>query len=314
MTVSRALGSRPRVAEATREKILRAARRLGYTPDPEIAKLMHHLRQRRTRRFQSVICGITTRPEDDPEPYFRAVARGAADQAKRRGYGFTLLHLATGPVEWHGVERMLHGRGVEGVLLLPQIAPIDLSSLLQWEHFSAVAATASVTAPAVHRVTPHHFANTVLLCRHLTALGCHRIGLVMPADHDLRVGHGFTAAFEWHGRHEAGKFLLPMIYPALRTADFERWFRSQRPDAIITHERDAATDVAQRLRRMTRNPVRLAVASLIGETAGAFSGIDEGPAEIGAAAIDQLASMIERRARGLPTAPTTTMLTGRWVE
>ena len=50
MTVSRALGGRGRIAEETRAEIRAIAERLGYRPDPEVAKLMHHLRVGKRRR------------------------------------------------------------------------------------------------------------------------------------------------------------------------------------------------------------------------------------------------------------------------
>ena len=46
----------------------------------------------------------------------------------------------------------------------------------------------------------------------------------------------------------------------------------------------------------------------------AIAGIDEMPREIGASAVDLLASLIARRERGLPKLPTATLLTGRWCE
>src|SRR5690606_2453698 len=100
---------------------------------------------------------------------------------------------------WTAVQRMLRSRGVEGILLLPQITPVDLTGLLDWSGFSVVSASASATGPAVHGVIPHHFANTLLLCRTLHGRGFRRIGLVVDAAHDLRSVHGFTAAVTWHG-------------------------------------------------------------------------------------------------------------------
>ena len=48
-------------------------------------------------------------------------------------------------LSWHGraepVWSMLVSRGVEGVVLLPMAKPLDLSELLDWSQFSAVAAT-----------------------------------------------------------------------------------------------------------------------------------------------------------------------------
>lgn len=315
MTVSRALGGRGRIAEETRRRITTLAERLGYRPDPEIAKLMHHLRNRRTRRFQSVIVGLTTRTAHDRESYFRALVAAAAARVTGRGYGFELMHLPPSPDKWIGLHRTLRSRGVDGLLLLPQRAPIDLTHLLKWDEFSVVSTSASALGPSAHRVMPHHFANTILLCRTLAQQGYRRIGLVIPADHDRRSENGFTAAVTWHGLNEADHFLPPLVTTRPDVDQLRAWFTRERPDAIITNELQSARECARVLGRKLAGPPRFVVTSLIESThPGGIAGIDERPAEIGTAAADLLTSMVERRVRGQPDSPASTLLTGRWVE
>lgn len=314
MTVSRALSNRGRIAPATRERVLLIAQKLGYRPDPDVTKLMHHLRARRAPRFQSVITGLTTRRVDDREGYFRSLLAGAEAQALRRGYGFEVVSVSPSPAEWSGVHRTLRHRGVEGVLLLSQQSPIDLSGLLGWEEFSVVAASASATGPLVHRVMPHHFANTLLLCRTLSAQGFRRIGLTIAADHDLRSEHGFTAAVTWHGCNEARSGVPPLVMDGESAEALRSWYARERPDVIITNELRSARECARILGRRISGSPRFVVTSITGERRDGLSGIDERPAAIGAAAADLLASMVEHRVRGCPESPTTTLLAGRWVE
>ena len=313
MTVSRALGGRGRIASETKERVLAFAKKIGYRPDPEVAKLMHHIRVRRRRRFQSVMVGLTTRPPDDCEPYFRALVAGAEAQAVERGYGFEVVHVAPSGKNWSVVSRTLQSRGVDGVLLLPAHAPIDLSGVLEWKNFSVVSASASATGPVAHRVMPHHFANALLLCRILAREGRRRIGLVMSAEHDVRSEHGFTSAVMWHAANEASSAITPLIVREPGGAQVRRWFSRENPDAIITNELSAALDCARSLGRKIGGPVRFVVTSLNGQDHAGISGIDERPGAIGAAAAEMLAGMIERRARGRPGSPNTTLLNGRWV-
>lgn len=313
MTVSRALGGQGRIAEETRAKIKAIADRLGYRPDPEVAKLMHHLRVRKRRRFQSVIVGLTTRRPEDEERYFRALVAGAAEHAAGRGYGFDVVHVSPTGKDWAVVRRALKSRGVEGVLLLPSQAPIDLSGVLEWADYSVVSASASVTGPAAHRVMPHHFANALLLCRNLARSGCRRIGLVMAADHDVRSGHGFSSAVMWHGANEAAQVIPPLVPEEVGLAELRQWFGRERPDAIITNELSSARECARSLGQKIGGPVRFAVTSLNGEKPDGISGIDERPGAIGGAAAEMLTGLIERRVRGQPEAANTTLLNGRWV-
>src|SRR5580692_4026836 len=54
MTVSKALRNSPKIARRTRERILKIAGRVGYRPDPELTKLMNHLRSRTKPVFQGL--------------------------------------------------------------------------------------------------------------------------------------------------------------------------------------------------------------------------------------------------------------------
>jgi DNA-binding LacI/PurR family transcriptional regulator len=311
MTASRALGSGKDIAPATRSRIRRIADQLGYRPDPEIAKLMHHLRTRRPRRFQSVICGLTTRPADDREEFFSRLVEGARERAGVRGYGFIVHRLDLKAGSPGSLSREFQARGIEGIMLLPQRAPIDLSELPDWSAFSTVAATTSVVAPAVHRIAPDQFANTLLLCRQLRAEGHHRIGLVLAEEEDLRVGHRFTAAVEWHARHESSAFVPPHLFTGRMTEQVVGWFGREQPDVILANEQRTIRECTRLLFGRRPPKVRFVSTSVLDE---ATSGIDERPGAIAAAAVDWLASLIERRIRGLPEVANTTLVAGHWVD
>jgi DNA-binding LacI/PurR family transcriptional regulator len=135
MTVSRALGNRPRVAKETRSRILKLARSLGYRPDPEIVKLMHYLRRGVRPLYQSTICGLTNWPAEPKPAYFQALIAGAEAQAVRRGYGFSVESFAAIPASGPRLQRMLRGRGVQGVMLLPLHPSLDVGPLLDWREF-----------------------------------------------------------------------------------------------------------------------------------------------------------------------------------
>ena len=314
MTASRALANRGRIAAATRNGVLQIARDLGYRPDPEITKLMHHLRARRTGTFQSMLFGLTTHRPNVREAYFRALVAGAEAQAARRGYGFEVVSVSPTPADWAPLQRILQSRGAEGILLLPQSAPVDLTGLLAWAEFSVVAASASATGPRVHRVIPHHFANTLLLCRTLAQHGHRRIGLVIAADQDIRTEHGFTAAVTWHGLNEAPHFVPPLVKHGDPARALRAWFVRERPDVIITNEPRSARECARHLGCRISGPPRFVVTSIAPDRRDSLGGIDERPAAVGIAAVDQLASMVERRVRGLPESPASIQLAGCWAE
>lgn len=314
MTVSRALGNRYGIAPETRARIERIAGKLGYRPDPEIAKLMHHVRTRHRPRFHSLICGLTNRAPALDEPYTRAVAEGAQRRAAEIGHAFTVLPIPADPAEWPGLQRILRTRGAQGLLLLPQNEPIDLTKLIEWREFAVVAATTSVTAPAVHRVAPDVFGNSLLICRELTARGYRRIGFVTSTRHDLRLQHAADAAAIWHGQRESAHAVPPLILPEADPGLLQQWFRRTRPDVLVGSNPGELQWISRVLK--LRVPGRIATVCLTttGPLAKEVSGIDERPAAIGAAAVDMLAGMLVRRDQGLPKIPTSTVVSGAWRE
>lgn len=248
-------------------------------------------------------------------PYFRALLQGAKEMAAARGYGFCVLPFDAEVSHASRLQRLLRSRGVQGVMLLPQKSPLNLSGLLDWLEFSVVAASMSVMGPEVHRVAPHHFANTMNLCRQLAALGYRRIGLVIERAHDARVNHGFSAATVSHASHELGEPVAPLVYAGELGSDLEPWFRRERPDVIVATSEGQVRECARLLQQ--RIPGSTAFASTSVEVAVAgqsmIAGIDELPGEIGAIALELLAGMIERRVKGLPVAPTATIVSGVWI-
>jgi len=311
MTVSRALRNHPKVSARTRTRIQRLARELGYRPDPHVAKLMHHLRLRRKPAFQSSICALTTNPGDRHPPYLVGVLTGARRRADALGHGFTLVHVDPAGLSRPALQRMLHSRGVEGVILLPMAVPMALPDLLDWREFSVVATTTSVLAPEVNIVAPHHFKNMQFLVRELTARGYRRIGLALPGDHVRRVNHAYNAALAWEGLCGRTEFVAPLVYEMPRPKNLEAWFARERPDVIVTHNLKQSVLFAQLLG--LRRPGRVGFATTsVSDVAEGLAGIDEIPVEIGAVAVDQLTGMIQRGVKGVPALPTMTQLLGRW--
>lgn len=312
MTVSRVLRNVGTVSSRKSVQIKRIAAQLGYRPDPTVAKLMHHLRVRCKPAFQASICALTTRSVDEHHPFFDEILRGARQRADELGYGFDLLHVAKGQNSSASLQRILRSRGVEGLLLLPMANTASLAELLDWNEFSVIAATSSVTAPLVRRVTPHHFENMLMLCRELAARGYRRLGLAHPLDHDRRVGHAFAAAINWHSLYEGGALLPPLIYEDFRGDQLVAWFKEHQPEVLIAH----SARHCQMISRMISPHVsgRIVITSTYAAPGSAYAGIDELADEIGSTAIGQLAGLVQRGVRGIPVRPTTTMVLGKWVD
>lgn len=314
MTVSLALRNHPRIPVATRTRVQEAADRLGYRPDPEVAKLMHHLRVRRKPAYQAGIGAITTVSEAAELPYLRDIVRSARRRADELGYGFSVFRIEEPIGARRDLQRVLRSRGIDGIVLLPVATPRAFDPLLDWKEFSVVCTTYGVLAPTFHRVVPHQFGNALRICRTLARSGYRRIGLVLPAEHDLRVHHGFSAAVAWQGLVGGTERVQPLLHTGELPLERElvAWFKRERPDAIIAAGDKECRPIAQMLGLRVPGAVGFASANKAGRSL--FAGIEEQPEEIGATAIEQLAGLIQRGEKGVPADPKVMMIDGRWLE
>jgi DNA-binding LacI/PurR family transcriptional regulator len=212
------------------------------------------------------------------------------------------------------LQRILASRGVEGIVLLPVATPRAVVDLMQWREFSVISTTYGVLAPTFHRVVPHQFANGLQICDAIARAGYRRIGVVLPAAHDLRVHHGFSGAAAWQGLVGGTEIVRPLLHAGDLPGDAElkAWFKREQPDAIIAAGDKECRPIAQQLGLRVPGPVAFASANKAGRSI--FAGIDERPEEIGATAIEQLAGMIQRGERGVPAVPKVVMVDGRWIQ
>lgn len=311
-TVSMALRDNPAVAEATRNKIRSLAEKSGYRPDPQLARLMYQVRRHRGATFQSTIAAITNFAKAEERPYQAALIGGARKRAEALGFALNVIRGPMEPGAGGRLQRTLAGRGVEGVLLLPSAGLPALEELLDWTRFCTVAATWRIRSPEFHSVTPHQFGNMLLLCAELERRGYRRIGLVIHADHDRGVHFGFTGAMARHQSFGTGARVEPLIYETPAPSGAKAWYRRAKPDVIIATDAQDCRVLAEGLGLAFGARVGFAVTT--GAVAGELAGIDENPAEVGAAAVDLLAARLQRNELGLPLARTVTMIQGRWVE
>jgi DNA-binding LacI/PurR family transcriptional regulator len=314
MTVSLALRNHPRIPETTRLRIQGLASTLGYRPDPHVTKLMQHLRAGRKPGFQASLAGITTVPEGKETSYVSALISAARKRAEELGYGFTVFRIGDPPTSQPALQRTLRSRGIEAVLLLPVATPRDFTPLLEWSNFAVVATTYGVLTPQFHRVVPHQFGNALQICHQLAALGYRRIGLVLPAEQDVRVHHGFSAAVSWQSSLGGTEQVKPLIHTGAfpERAEALAWYKREKPDVILASGDKECRAVAEQLSLSV--PGHVGFASATKAERSVFAGIDERPAEIGAAAVEQLASLLQRGQMGIPAVPKITMVDGEWMD
>lgn len=318
MTVSLALRNSPEISRPTARRIHTLAQRLGYTPDPQLSNLMAKLRRSTRERTPITIALITNEDEGTTWRNFfthTGYFEGAQAQARAQGYGVEEFRLYTAGMSEARLSQVLAARGIEGAIILPFINRAPTLGLdFEWSRFSIVSCGYSLQQPALHRSCAAHMRGVMEVCRQLHALGYRRLGLAVDRDQDRRAGHNWTAGFLAANHILPGARPAPIHCPEAQTERaFRAWFRRHRPDAVVHIRREG--DILPWIERCgARVPDDVGYAFLdLWPSMPAISGLNQQADQIGAAALDLVATAIRHNERGLPASPKIVLTEGRWV-
>ncbi|MCD9873967.1 LacI family DNA-binding transcriptional regulator [Streptomyces guryensis] len=171
-TVSHVLnGTRP-VLPHTRQAVLDAVDRLGYTPNT----LARSLVTSRTRSIGLAVSAISN-------PYFTEILQGVEASALEHGYSLIIADPHDDPEHERKVVQLLHERRVDGLIVAPSANPRELVAYLGRHGVPAVFLdrlldTPAEGTPAYDQVCAESAEPTARLVTHLAELGHRRIALV----------------------------------------------------------------------------------------------------------------------------------------
>lgn len=314
-TVSLALRDSAHVGPATKKRIVQAARRAGYRPNPLVGSLMASLRRASHASFQGALIAVNT--STDPQPtltlYHRQVFDGAQRRARELGYSLELCWVGPHALTLPRLDAVLRARNVPGVIVMPLIETSDFSAL-EWNPLAAVTLDHCLGAPALHTVLPDHQLSILGALERLARRGYSRPGLVVGWARDARVKHKWTAGFSsfCHGQRLASP--VPILSQETITREaFLDWFQAYKPDVILGH---LQSDITRWLREMGVEIPRDAGFVQLNWTERSVpcAGLDLQPALLGAAAVESVVAQLQRNEHGVPAHPKTITLAARWVE
>jgi len=324
MAVSLALRNHVSVSKKKRAEIKAVAKKMKYSPDPTLTALAAYRKTHYPRPTPTPIAWVSNYPTRDfwnkPEHYVHGYFRGASGRAKEMGYHLEHFWLGEPGMTPQRLSKILYSRGISGLLLTPQAT--DFRHLnLDWEKFCAVTFGYSLTRPRLHMTTSNHYRSMGMVVRKLRSLGYRRIGLTLYSVHDTRVIHSHHAAYLMEMLRVPPHQQIPALIEGQHSNDIEEekrnWFRTYRPDAIISSNGSALDSVLRS--EGLRCPEDIGLASLgTSEARGkgsdrVFSGADENIETIGVAALDLLVTLMHRNERGIPSTPRTVLIDSKWV-
>jgi DNA-binding LacI/PurR family transcriptional regulator len=315
--VSMALRNHPRIGADTKARIHEVAKRLGYHPDPELSRLMLHLRAAKTADYEETIAYVCdfVRLRDWYLLSQSDCYLGAVDRAAELGYRVEIFHLREPGLTQQRLSRMLTSRGIRG-LLTTGLADPGTTLALEWENFATVVCGASLPDLAVDRVSTDYYRAMLMTAAKLAGEGCKRVGLCLNAAHGAKNQHLWESAYLYFQHDLPAKSRLPVLCtrPGTFGTDADvSWLHTARPDAVIS----AGCDFPRILEGKTGKPAPSAIkyASMSINYADARSrGVDQALYRVGYQACDHLINLLQHNQLGLPPHPQSTWTGFEWVE
>lgn len=310
MTVSRALRGGKNVEAGLRERIVETAEEMGYRPDPEIAKLMTHMRQARgvtEPRTLAFVWAERSSRETGRWSWSQQLVMGAQRQAERLGFQLEEFHLGARGMTGRRLSDILEARGIPGFILSPLVSRSRGHVSMAWEKFCSVVIGLGYARPQLHRVHHHHFLGMMTALRMLKKQGYKRIGFYCGSTINERMFRAWSASFlAHHPLTKPGELLA--LRKVLSRNDFQQWLKKAEPEVVI----DGGHLVKDWLEGMAEGCRPMHVSLGWRADMPEVGGIDQQADVLGAAAVDLLVTQYQQNERGIPESPRIVMTEGVW--
>lgn len=322
MTVSLALRNNSRISSETRKKVKETADRMGYRPNPEVARFMAAIRHDKADERGMPLAYLTT---GEPrglwrESYTEALYwEGACERARQYGYYMeeywmdepNMTAKRMGDILWH--------RGIRGVIVPPFLRRLsrtaqELSLDMNWEPFATVAISDMLKKPFLNRVIHDHYTSMLTAMNALNELGYQRIGLCLEEHMDLTVNQRWQAGYRVYRARQDGARFEPLIVDQLDARCISEWVQANRIEAVIGADRrmpaflqEAGINVGKDLAYADLD------INLTDSNNKKISGIVQNSDRMGSAAVDLIIAGIQRDEHGVPDIPFVLQVEGSWV-
>jgi LacI family transcriptional regulator len=312
--VSFALNKRPGVSEKTRARILRAAKRLGYTPDAELTRLMARVSTRRTREQHAVLAFINGFAERQIWKSNASVKRfweGSVARSRELGYRVEVFWYHEPGMTPQRLRQILLARGIRGLLISanPPTNP-EVRFDFDFSGFAAALSGFCFAEPALSFVLPDHFNNVLLALSQAYARG-YRRPLLLQMGRWTRHSHYLEGAYHHFVAKHPDVASLPVCsLESYHLEPLTAAIRSHRPDAILS---TATPDWPTVLEAHFRRKFGWIDLGWLPES-GPVCGVDRRLGEQAGFVVDLVVDAIHRNEFGVPALRKELLVPGRWVE
>lgn len=234
-TVSLVFRNHPSVPAVTRERVLTAARELGYKKHPLLAALMSTRLRLSPGTGNSVLAFLTDFDQRDrwkESPTAMEMYAGAKRRAQALGFRIETFWLGDPDVRPSRLATILTTRNIHGILLAPTHQPRGFLAF-DFAPFAVVGLGMSSETSAVLSVAHDHFAGMRAALQHCIHSGRRRIGMMLNIAANEIVRSKWLAAYALLGDSSDGLTRLPVWQETFTPGRLKAWLRTHRPDALV---------------------------------------------------------------------------------
>jgi DNA-binding LacI/PurR family transcriptional regulator len=313
-TISRALKGDPRIGKATRDRVEKLARELGYRPNPLISALMS-VRKKGTGNELGTIALVTDYHDQGgwrSKDVCRWEYEGICRRADELGYRVEEFPMSDFGYDGAKMEKALLTRGIRGVLLgfsrdRTASAGFDIGK------FTVAGLSTYFREVAVDRANFHGFFNVQLALGEMRAAGYRRTGLVVPEFNNRISGYLWSGgALDWQTRQAESDRCIPFIpHAGNEEKEFAAWLKREKPDSLLVYKFPVKSWLSKSGLRVP-DDIGLAYLYRTEEEMKTWPGIDGNLQAVGAAAFDLIVEGLHTNRLGAPADPKDVLIKGLW--
>ncbi|MEM6821119.1 MAG: LacI family DNA-binding transcriptional regulator [Verrucomicrobiota bacterium] len=315
-TVSRALKNHPAIPKKTCEVIQKAARKLGYTPDPALSALSRYRKELKASSYQGIIALISNRPSALAwRKHFigKLYYKGLKRQAAKLGYEIEEFSLNPKAMRTEQFHRISRAKNIKGIILGRLHKDFPMVEL-DWDRYSVVSLGSTLPENPFSRVAPDLYLASYQLMEKLINQGYRKFGLLVIREVDERMDRANAAGVGRACWEYPNEIEVHRYFPSLQEWNCEnvtRWVNEVRPEVIVTSH----DEVLEWLRKMKlRVPGDIGMAHFnCRSREGKITGIFQNPESVGEAAVVMLAGMLECNRLGIPQLSHKLLIPGTWI-
>ncbi|PTY06086.1 hypothetical protein DB346_01585 [Verrucomicrobia bacterium LW23] len=238
-TVSLALRDMGRISETTRARIKEAARQLDYATNPIISRACSMVRTSQSADYRETLALLVEWPLEEAGYYEVAIHRGALAHTATLGCKLEVFVMSGKRGEQQRLSRMLHARGIRGLIITPRLWDTHPRLFLDWDNFATVQVERTIWSPdKLHCVATADYHRFVESMHLLKRAGYRRIGMAIEPRQDYHRRGIFNAAYlGLQSKIPAAKQIPSLMsYGPWCEATFRAWMEKYNPDVLYVHQ------------------------------------------------------------------------------